>query len=272
MTADAFERILSFVESEMSFATSYYNDSYLDRRITSRMRRTRVSGYEAYLERLRADPDEQRALLEALSINVTGFFRNPDVWEGIRDLLRELSAANGSIHVWSAACADGREPYSLSMLAHDDPEIDAESVYVLATDISEPALDTARAGVYEESCTVDVREELAFLDDYERYVDHDDGTYRVSRDVRRNVTFSCHDLINDDPKAGFDLVICRNLFIYIDTDYKQAILETISQSLRHEGYLVIGKAETIPPTMTSSFEIRDGRLRIYRRASDASVR
>ena len=265
MTDEAFDELLAFVEDELSFATSHYNDSYLDRRVSSRMRRTQCETYAEYLETLRADPDEQTELLEAMSINVTGFFRNPNVWDGIREVLRCLSRTNETVRVWSAACADGREPYSVSMLAHADPEIDESSVWVLGTDISEPALETARSGVYEESRTVDLADQLGFLDDYERYVERDGRTYRIADDVQRNVTFERHDLINDDPKTGFDLVICRNLFIYIDNEYKQSMLATIARSLRRHGYLVIGKAETIPPNLKSAFTVRDARLRIYHR-------
>ncbi|WP_306057601.1 CheR family methyltransferase [Natronococcus wangiae] len=264
MSADeAFVDVLEFVERELEFATSHYNDSYLDRRISSRMRRTRTETYREYFDLLRRDSDEQVALLDAMSINVTEFFRNPGVWSGIREVLRTLSERSETVHVWSAACADGREPYSVSMLAHDDPEIDDSRVHVLGTDISEPALETARSGVYEGSKTVDLDDQLSFLEDYARYVDVDGRRYRVDSDVRRNVRFERHDLINDDPKAGFDLVICRNLFIYIDNDYKRPMLRTISQSLRSDAYLVIGKAETIPPTLKSSFSVRDARLRIY---------
>ncbi len=104
------------------------------------------------------------------------------------------------------------------------------------------------------------------FDEYDQYVEvGDDSTYRISDDTKRNVSFERHDLINDDPKSGFDLVVCRNLFIYIDNEYKQPMLETIAQSLRSNGYLVIGKAETIPPTLNSQFAVRDARLRIYQR-------
>ncbi|MFC4249339.1 CheR family methyltransferase [Natribaculum luteum] len=263
--ADAFGELLEYVEEELSFATSHYNDGYLDRRLSSRMRRTQTTTYEEYLELLRADPGEQEALLESMSINVTGFFRNPDVWEGIQDVLRTLSKTNDSVHVWSAACADGREPYSLSMLAHADPRIDEATVHILATDISETALETAHRGVYEESRTVDIGDQLEFLPNYERFVDRSGGTFRVVDEIKRNVTFERHDLIKDDSKSGFDLVVCRNLFIYIDSEYKQSMLETIAKSLRPGGYLVIGKAETIPPDLKSSFRARDGRLRIYQR-------
>ncbi|ELY60751.1 CheR family methyltransferase [Natronolimnohabitans innermongolicus] len=262
---DDFDALLAFVEDELAFATSHYNDSYLDRRISSRMRRTNCETYASYFETLRTDADEQEALLQAMSINVTGFFRNPDVWDGIREVLRSLSESNDTVRVWSAACADGREPYSVAMLAHDDPAIDADAVQVLGTDISEPALETARSGVYEESRTVDIADQLSFLDRYDAYVEQDGRTFRIDDAVQSNVSFERHDLINDEPKTGFDLVICRNLFIYIDNEYKRSMLETIAKSLQQQGYLVIGKAETIPPNLKSAFTVRDARLRIYHR-------
>jgi len=157
------------------------------------------------------------------------------------------------------------------MLAHDDPEIDESAVSVLGTDISSPALETARNGVYEESRTIDLDDQLSFLDDYHRYVDVDGRTYRIGDAVKRSVRFQRHDLINDEPKSGFDLVICRNLFIYIDNAYKESMLETIARSLRRDGYLlVIGKAETIPPTLKSAFDVREARLRIYQREGNGS--
>ncbi|ARS88868.1 CheR family methyltransferase [Natrarchaeobaculum aegyptiacum] len=265
MTDDAFDAILSFVEDELSFATSHYNDSYLDRRISSRIRRTRTGDYAEYFDLLRGDPDEQQALVQSMSINVTGFFRNPDVWEGIRTVLREIASEQDEIRIWSAACADGREPYSLSMLVHDDPAVDASSVRILGTDISRPALETARSGIYETSRTVDVGEQLSFLDDPAEYVAVDGDTYRIAPQVKRPVEFERHDLINDDPKSGFDLVVCRNLFIYIDNAYKASMLGSIAESMRPGGTLVIGKAETIPPNLKSAFSVRDARLRIYDR-------
>ncbi|QFU82976.1 CheR family methyltransferase [Natronorubrum aibiense] len=263
--SDDFEELLTYVEDELAFATSHYNDSYLDRRISSRMRRTQSNTYADYLETLRDDPVEGDALLDALSINVTGFFRNPNVWAGIREVLASLTDANDTVRVWSAACADGREPYSVSMLAHDTPAIDESAVRILGTDISEPALETARNGVYEASRTVDIDEQLDFLDDYSAYVDRDGRTFRINDGIKHNVTFERHDLINDEPKTGFDLVICRNLFIYIDNEYKQSMLRTIARSIRQDGTLVIGKAETIPPNLKSAFTVRDARLRIYHR-------
>ena len=273
MTDGAFEEICNYVEADLGFATSHYNDSYLNRRISSRMRRRNSDSFEAYLETLQSESEEQEALLDSLSINVTGFFRNPDVWSGIRSVLKELSDSNDSIHIWSAACADGREPYSLSMLVHADPRIDESSVYILGTDISESALETARSGVYSQSRTTDIGEQLEILGNHERFVTERDGAFHISEAIKEHVSFERHDLINDEPKSGFDLVVCRNLFIYIDNDYKESMLGTIANSLQTGGFLVIGKAETIPPQLKSAFSVHDGRLRIYQlEESDSRTR
>ena len=266
VTADeSFVELLEYVEDELGFAASHYNNSYLDRRVTARMRRTDRDSYETYLDHLQSDPDEAKNLLDSLSINVTGFFRNPDVWDGIRDVLRDLSTEQRRLTIWSAACADGREPYSLSMLVHDEPSIDESAVRIVATDISEEALDVARNGVYTESRTADFDSELEYLRDHEQYVEHDPetNTYRIDDAVKDLVSFERHDLISGRPKTGFHLVTCRNLFIYIDTEYKRSMLETIKESLRRDGYLVIGKSETIPSSLKSTFTPVDNRSRIY---------
>jgi len=265
VTDEAFHRLTAYVEDELSFATSHYNDSYLDRRLSSRMRRTQQESYEDYLQYLKDNPEEGEELLDALSINVTGFFRNPDVWEGIRGVVRDLSANEERVHAWSAPCADGREPYSLAMLATDDPRTDEGKFNVLGTDINDASLETAREGHYESSRTADIGDQLTFLTNYHSYVEEEGEAFTVRDSVKGLVSFEHHDLINDEPKAGFDLVLCRNLFIYIDNEYKQPILRTIAKSMRPGGYLVIGKAETIPPQLKSAFTVLDGRLRIYRR-------
>jgi chemotaxis protein methyltransferase CheR len=229
------------------------------------MRRTGAGDYEEYHDHLADDPDEQEAILDALSINVTGFFRNPDVWEGVSDVLETLAEERSQVRAWSAACADGREPYSLSMLAADTRSVDEDTVSILATDINDKALTVARDGCYENTRTIDIDEQLSFLRNYTQYVDRDGDQFQIRESIQQRVDFQHHDLINDDPKSDFDLVMCRNLFIYIDNEYKEPILRTIAESLRSGGFLVIGKAETIPPRLQSAFTVVDGRLRIYRR-------
>jgi chemotaxis protein methyltransferase CheR len=262
----AFNNLLEYVEDNMDFETGFYNDAYLDRRITARMRRTDVDEYRAYQRLLERDEGEREALLDSLSINVTGFFRNPEAWEKLRLVLRDLTENNRRVRIWSAPSADGREPYSVAMLAKDDRQITDRRVEITGTDINPDILEEARAGVYETSQTTNIEEELEPLSDYSRYVDQNGDTFTVKDSVKEMVTFEHHDLIRGDPKRDFDLVLCRNLLIYIDAEFKTPIFRTIRGSLREDGYLMIGMTETLPAECRDEFEPVHKQQRIYRRA------
>ena len=133
------------------------------------------------------------------------------------------------------------------MLAIDDSEIRDRRVNVTATDINPDILEEARRGVYETSQTTDIESELEPLDDYSAYIDQ-------------------HDLIRGESKRDFDLVLCRNFLIYIDAEYKTPIFETIRESLRDDGYLMIGMTETLPAECRDAFEPVHKQRRIYRRS------
>jgi chemotaxis protein methyltransferase CheR len=265
-TPEGFEAVTEYVEDELEFATSHYNDSYLQRRIKSRMRRTGSDGYPDYLSLLQEDDAEGDELLAALSINVTGFFRNPEVWDGVRDVLRRLTGDKPAVRVWSAACADGREPYSLAMLCLDDPGIDEDAVAIQGTDINREALERAERGLYESNHTSDLDEQLGYLDHYPSYVEREDERFQVADDVKDLVTFSEHDIIRDPISARYELVLCRNLFIYIDSEFKAPVVDSVTSALVDGGYLVIGKAETIPRDAADNFRVVDSKKRIYERA------
>ena len=261
----AFWNLVDFIGEEMDFEADFYNNAYLDRRINARIRRVDVDEYGQYRRLLERDPGEREALLDSLSINVTGFFRNPDAWEALVPVLADLTAERRRVRVWSAPCADGREPYSLAMLAMDSPDIDDESLEILGTDINDDILEAARRGVYETSKTTDIESELGPLSSYRPYVDRDGDTFEVRDPVRDMVSFEQHDLIRGDPIRNFDLVICRNLLIYIDTEYKVPIFRTIRGSLRESGYLMIGMTETLPGECRDAFDPVTKHYRIYRR-------
>lgn len=260
-----FQQLLDFIGSEMDFESGFYNDAYLDRRISARMRRTDVDSYREYQRLLERDDSEREHLLDSLSINVTGFFRNPEAWEALRPVLRDLTDNNRTVRIWSAPSADGREPYSAAMLALDDPDIDARRIEITGTDINADILREARAATYETSQTTDIAEELAPLSDYSEYVEEDGDTFTVRKRVTDMVSFEQHDLIRGDPKRDFDLVFCRNLLIYIDTEFKVPIFETIRGSLKQGGSLMIGMTETLPAECRDAFEPVDKQHRIYRR-------
>lgn len=259
--------VVKYIADSMAFEPDSYNESYLDRRVSARMRRTGCEEYGAYLDVLSSDPDERAALLDALSVNVTSFFRNPPVWEGLREVLRELTENNRTVRCWSAACADGREPYSIAMVARDDRHIDEQSIEITATDIDAETLDEARNGVYESTRTTDIGSQLEPLSKPNDHVDisNDETSFSVKEPVKRMVTFEQHDLISGPKKSGYELVLCRNLLIYIDRSYKEPIFETLTDALKQGGILTIGKSETLPRTFRDAYEPYDRKNHIYRR-------
>jgi len=259
----SFDDLLAYVESSLSFATSSYNRAYLDRRVSARMRRRRVDDYDEYRSLLRDDEEEQEALLNTLSVNVTSFFRNPEVWVGLREVLADLNDGRRT-RVWSAACSDGREAYSAAMLALDDDRIDADRVEILGTDIKPEILRAARQGEYRASETDDLESQLDPLADSARYVERNGDTFCVADEVQNLVSFREHDLVQEAPPRTFDVVICRNLFIYINTEAKQAIFETLGSAVASGGYLTIGMTETVPSSVRERYEPVEKRLRIYR--------
>lgn len=263
-----FDSLLGFIEAETTFASSYYDRSYLDRRISARMRRTDTETYREYHDLLQESEAEREELLDTLSVNVTSFFRDEKVWSTLRETLESVVNERGSISVWSAACADGREPYSLAMLAMDTG-LSRWDVEIMATDIDEKALERARQGVYTSTRTTDLDEQLGFLETPDEYVTRDGDQVVVRDAVTELVTFERHDLITGAAKSGFDLILCRNVCIYLDTEYKRPILETVSNSLGAGGYLVLGQTETLPPDIKERFEAADPRLRVYRLTESA---
>jgi chemotaxis protein methyltransferase CheR len=266
MTArSAFEGVLREIDDSVPFEPGYYNESYLDRRITARMRRRGTDSHREYERLLREEATEREALLDALTINVTAFFRDPELWTALRRVLRELTAEQRRVCVWSAPCADGREAYSLAMLACDDPQIDEQAVTVLGSDISEDALAAAREGVYHTTRTTDVAAELAPLSSPSRLVEQDGDVFRVRRAPRRLVEFDTHDLIREGSRGPFDLVLCRNLLIYIATEHKPALFDTLGASITPDGVLAIGMTESVPPQLADEYDPIDKRRRVFRR-------
>jgi chemotaxis protein methyltransferase CheR len=152
------------------------------------------------------------------------------------------------------------------MLALDDAGVDAGRLSILGTDIKPRILRAARTGRYHASETNDVAAQLAPIGDYDAYVERDGDAFSVRDRVRDLVEFRRHDLITDDPPGTFDLVMCRNLFIYIDVDAKRTVFETLGDALAPGAYLTIGMTETVPASIRSAYRPVEKRRRIYRRA------
>ncbi len=256
MTEEGLEEVVDYVRREMNPHIDSYTDSYLGRRIGSRLRRTGCENYHEYLDLLKTDEREREALAEVFWINVTEFFRNPEVWEQLHISFPE----EDDTRVLSAGCAGGREPYSLAVLAKEK-EVDAS---VDGVDVASEAIERSRQGFYED-VDLDRFNEMSFVDDpYDHLREVDDG-FRVREELRDMVRFRQADVMETMDTLSFDVVVCRNLLIYVDDDSQSKLVQKMTDLLSEDGLLVIGKTERMPQEFSDRYTTVDNRLRIYRK-------
>ena len=242
-----------------------YKTSTILRRIGRRMAVTHVASIRDYGEYLRTHPEEVQELVKAFLIAVTGFFRDPEAFQAIREtiipLLLERGKENGrTIRFWSAGCATGEEAYSLAMLLADElgGDFPEWNVKIFATDLAADAIAFARRGLYPENVLKDLPDEYRI-----RYFERMDHGYRVSKVLRQVVIFGQQDISRGVPFPRIDLVTCRNLLIYLKPELQQIVLDLFAYSLSQtQGYLFLGKAETTRPAKTT-FELINKKWKIY---------
>ena len=272
MSADdaGFEELTGLISSEVGVTLGAYKDKCLRRRIAVRMRACGVHTYPEYGAVLRRSPEEYERLKDALTINVTRFYRNPETWDALRArfLPALWDARQGRLAVWSAGCSSGEEPYTIAMIVAALAELRGraswlERLTVDATDIDRASLDHAAAARYRREAFQEAPADFAV-----RYAREVPGGLAVAPAIRRQVSFRRFDLTREDaPTAAYDLVMCRNVVIYFDRPTQERLFGAFAGALRPGGLLVLGKVETLLGPARERLELVDTRERIYRRAA-----
>ncbi len=244
--SQSFEDILEHLRQMRGFDFTAYKRASLMRRVVKRMHTVQVENFEAYLDYLQVHQEEFEALFNTILINVTSFFRDPDVWDYLdAEVLPSLLAdrpASSPIRVWSAGCASGQEAYSVAMLLAQHIGLDqlAEHVKIYATDVDNEALSQARHATYDARQVADVPPALL-----EKYFDASGQNFSVNRDLRRAVIFGAIDLIQDAPISRVDVLLCRNTLMYFNAEAQARILSRFAFSLNPNGVLLLGRAEML---------------------------
>lgn len=261
------EEILLQLRSTTGHDFQHYKRATVLRRIERRLHVTGQADLAAYLHYLEQHPAESRELLADMLIGVTNFFRDREAFEALeRHVLPQLACerdpAEGAdeIRVWSAGCSTGEEAYSLAILVCEQLALEQRTskVQVFATDLDERAIAFARSGSYSEAIVTDVppsRLRQFFL--------KEDQHYRVRKEVREKVLFARHNLLSDPPFSQIDLIVCRNLLIYLDREVQRDILQMFHFALRPGGYLFLGSSESAD-VANELFTPVDKRNRIFR--------
>lgn len=258
------QKILAHVHARTGRDFSRYKHSTILRRIQRRMQLHHQEDLGRYLERLREQPEETQALSDEFLINVTSFFRDPEVFSVLeKELIPRLFAGKKSedaLRIWSVGCATGEEAYSIAMLLveesgrHQSPP----RLQVFASDLHEASLKGAREGIYSGDIEADVSPERL-----RRFFTKENGGYRVRKELRELVVFAPHNLLRDPPFSRLDLITCRNLMIYLQREVQQDVIEIFHYAVRPGGYLLLGTSETVD--RADLFQLENKPCCLYRR-------
>ena len=256
--------ICRILQRQVGHDFGHYKQPTFLRRVHRRMEALHLDA-PSYVGRLQSDPTEIGLLFRDLLIGVTGFFRDPTTFQKVESNvlppLFDNKIALETVRIWIPGCATGEEAYTLAMLCRERMDLMPKPlrVQIFATDIDEPAIGIARSGRYPRQMLKGVSEERTA-----RFFSHAGDSYVARKEIRDLCTFSSHSVIRDPPFSRMDMVSCRNLLIYLDTDLQRHVLPVFHYALVPGGYLLLGSSETVTQS-GELFEPIDTRHRIYRR-------
>lgn len=261
---ESIDRILKVVKDNTDIDFTGYKMPTILRRTAKRLNLKKSETIEEYIDLLYKDKAEANALAQEYLIGVTTFFRNPKVFaflktEIIPNIVRAALEAKRDIKIWIIACSTGEEVYTLGILLEEHlASLDVHMRYkIYATDIDENAIYKASRGIYSAADVKSIDKDLLgkyFLNTHEGY--------KISLGIRQSVIFSKHNVVSNPPFSKMDLVSCRNVLIYFDTDNKTKTMNSIKYSLNPEGYLLLGNSET-PGVFDKSFKPINTKFRVY---------
>jgi two-component system CheB/CheR fusion protein len=267
----ATDGLLRHLRDHFGIDFSLYKTTTVGRRIQRRADLMRAQSLEAYVEQVRADPDELNALYQDLLIGVTQFFRDPEAFERLEsEVIPELIdklPPDDELRVWVAGCATGEEAYSLAMLfseaftARNRPV----KLKLLATDVHQVSLEHAGAGIYGE-------DQLQFVSPrrLERFFTKRSIGYQVSHDLRQLIVFARHNVTKDAPFTKMHFISCRNLLIYFQLQPQRTVMSLFHFGLAPGGVLFLGASET-PGALADEFVSIDDHWKIYRKRRDVQL-
>lgn len=268
--ADVRQQILARVREATGTDFSEFKQATVSRRLARRVALRGVANLRAYLALLDTSLDEVRALRADVLIHVTSFFRDAEAYESLRtqvfpEILKH-KAEGAAIRVWVAGCSSGEEVYSLAiaLLEFMGDSQPAHPLQIFGSDISETAIQAARAGVYGEHAMRSVSEERR-----KRYFSLHEGGHRIHKRVRDLCVFVCHDLLRDPPFSKLDLLSCRNVLIYFDRVLQQRVFPIFHYCLSQPGFLLLGRSESVVGFERLFLEV-DKAKKIFQRSASVS--
>jgi two-component system, chemotaxis family, CheB/CheR fusion protein len=243
-----------------------YKMATIRRRILRRMNINRIADLREYVKLLHRNPQEVEALYRDVLINVTSFFRNPEVFDGLREVVYPKLLAERSpqepVRVWVPGCSTGEETYSHAIsLVETLSELRIEfPIQIFGTDLSDNAIQRARAGIYKENIAGEVSEVRL-----RRFFHKVPNGYQISKSIRDMCVFARQNVFSDPPFSRMDLISCRNVLIYLSPVLQKKVIPIFHYALKPGGFLLVGNTEGLLGSGAEIFALVDRKTKIYRK-------
>ena len=216
-----------------------YKERQMKRRIDALIAKHKYTTYSDYVKALKSDKALFDEFVNYLTINVSEFYRNPELWKVLEtDVLPVLLDKTKTLKIWSAACSTGDEPYSLVMAL--SKHIPLSKIRIIATDIDKQVIAKAKVGLYNEKSIAAVPEDLK-----KKYFTKVGLSYQISDEIKSRVEFKEHNLLDNNFPTGYNMIVCRNVLIYFTEEAKDEVFRKFFTSLTPGGVLFIGSTEQI---------------------------
>ncbi len=266
------KKIFLIIRNQTRYDFSNYKSNTIIRRITKRMALNQVNSIEDYISVLQSKPSEVENLYKDFLIGVTSFFRDSEVFDSLEQKtiphLLQVCKEKQELRIWICGCSTGEEASSIAILLKEALEKNKQyiKVIIFASDIDKDAIEFARLGTYSESILPSISpERLA-----RHFVKKENG-YQLKKDIREMIVFAHHNVIKDPPFCKMDMISCRNLLIYMNSELQKKIISTFHYSLNSDGILLLGTSESIGE-FADQFENFDQKSKIFKKKRDTLVR
>jgi two-component system CheB/CheR fusion protein len=264
--------IFELLLKETGVDFSHYKMPTIKRRLSHKMQQVGVKTIKEYVKLLLKDNNELADLYKDMLINVTGFFRDTEVFRYLKTTflpkLLKTKTFGETLRIWVPACSSGQEAYSIAMLITElqDNKTKKIPVQIFATDLSDQAIRDARIADYSESEMKGISKKHM-----ERFFTKTGDKYRIVKEIREMCVFAPHNILRDPPFSRMDFISCRNLLIYFDSTAQKKVFATLHFALNDGGYLMLGKAETAGAS-SQLFTRTNSKFKIYTRKKNTGVR
>jgi len=266
------EKIILLIREQTGNDFSMYKKNTIYRRIERRMGVHQINKINSYVNFMKSNPKEVEILFKELMIGVTKFFREPEMWDKLtKDVLPDLMIKQHKgavVRAWIAGCSTGEEAYSLAIVLKETLDKIKPNIGILiqifATDLDNEAIETARKGVFTANITADVSPERL-----NRFFIFQDDQYRIKTEIREMIVFAQHNIAMDPPFTKLNILSCRNLLIYMDSELQKKMLGLFYYSMLPEAILLLGSSESLG-NQSHLFKSVDDKLKIFKQSASVA--